>query len=577
MKKTIVFLLFFTAEVFSQSLAPAQSVFMQGNNINAVFRNDGYFNYDKITFSSATAGFVWPAAAPQRLTAVYASGLWIGAKVGPQRDLRVACSFFDSHYSPGNIPVIGQVPPSSVCSDPSWRAYHVQLTDPSLYNGGTRYKTAGGRQYTFNYDSWANWPVSKGAPFVEVNGIPGYQPAWDGDRPGIGNGMTARPEELIFLVFMDYSNCTDSVHSSQLSLPGGTRPLGVEIRQLAFSFNCLPLRDMYFLKYTFINRSALNWDSIYITNANDCDMGNEADDDAAGCDSARGLGYLYNFDNNDNGGYGTNPPAVGQRFLQTPYRFTGSSNDTVFLPYDTLPGYRSIKVSGFNTFIGGGNECTGDPDEGFRAYFFMKGLNGCGEPIRNWTTGQITSFKYSGNACTRTGWYDSTAGDKRGILNVGPFQMNSGDTQIVLLNYMITRDGGNNLQNVCALQSLSDSALKYYYNDFKTCMPIGIEPINSEIPQRYELLQNYPNPFNPETKIKFNIPLSRGVTGEAGRGVLLMVYDVLGKEIAVLVNENLKPGTYEIEWDATNIPSGVYYYSLSTSEFTQTKKMVVLK
>ena len=61
----------------------------------------------------------------------------------------------------------------------------------------------------------------------------------------------------------------------------------------------------------------------------------------------------------------------------------------------------------------------------------------------------------------------------------------------------------------------------------------------------------------------------------------LKIYDVLGKEIAVLVNENLKSGIYEIEWSATggaeNIPSGVYFYSLFTNEFTQTKKMVVLK
>ena len=139
---------------------------------------------------------------------------------------------------------------------------------------------------------------------------------------------------------------------------------------------------------------------------------------------------------------------------------------------------------------------------------------------------------------------------------------------------MITRDGGNNFQNVCALQSLSDSALKYYYNDFKTCVPIGIEPISSEIPQRYELLQNYPNPFNPMTKLRFNIPATVETTR---RVVSLRVYDVLGKEIAVLVNENLKPGIYEIEWDASNIPSGVYFYSLITNEFTQTKKMVVLK
>ncbi|MBL8016386.1 MAG: T9SS type A sorting domain-containing protein [Ignavibacteria bacterium] len=106
---------------------------------------------------------------------------------------------------------------------------------------------------------------------------------------------------------------------------------------------------------------------------------------------------------------------------------------------------------------------------------------------------------------------------------------------------------------------------------------IGIQQINSSIPNGFELSQNYPNPFNPTTKIKLSIPLLRGVAGEAGRGVLLKVYDVLGKEIAVLVNENLKPGIYEIEWDASNIPSGVYFYSLISNEFTQTKKMVVLK
>ena len=287
MKTIITLLMLFAIDLYSQSLAPVQSVFMQGNNINSVFMTNGILNYDKVTFLGSTGGFIWPAAAPQRLTAVYASGLWIGAKVGPQRELRVAVSFYDSHYSPGNIPVLGGVPPSSVCSDPSWRAYQVQLTDPSLFNGGIRFKTAGGRQYTFIYDAWANWPVAKGAPYVEVNGIPGYQPAWDGDRPGIGSDMTARPEELIFMVFMDYTNCTDSLPSSQLSLPGGTKPLGVEIRQLAYSFNCFPLRDMYFLKYTIINKSSLNWDSTYVINANDCDLGGNADEDVAVCDSVR--------------------------------------------------------------------------------------------------------------------------------------------------------------------------------------------------------------------------------------------------------------------------------------------------
>ncbi len=573
MKKIILLLMTVSYCVNAQSLAPTQSIFMQGNNINAVFRTDGYFNYDKFTFINGEAGFIWPANAPSRMTAVFASGLFIGAKVGPQRELRLAASMFNSHYSPGNIPVVGQVPPSSVCTDPSWRGYYVQLTDPSLFNGGTRYKNAGGRQYTFNYDSWASWPVQKGAPYVEVNGIPGYQPDWNGDRPGIGNGMTARPEELLFMVFMDYTDCKDTIHRSELSLPGGTLPLGAEIHQLVFNFNCFPLRDMYFIKYKIINKSSQVWDSTWISNLNDHDLG-DAGDDSYGCDSSRNLSFLYNQDNIDNQ-YGTNPPAIGTRFLQSPVKFTGSNSDTAKLPYDTLIGYKMTGMSGFNGFLGGANECFGDPDQAINAYNFMRGKDGCGNNVINWVTNQPTSFRYSGNACSRTGWYDTLPGDKRCISNMGQITMNSGDTQIVVISYLITREGGNNLQNVCALQSLSDSALKYYYNDFRTCIPIGIEPISTEIPQKFELAQNYPNPFNPITKIRFSIPLSRGVS--AGRGVLLKIYDVLGKEIAVLVKGELKPGIYEINWNAENLPSGVYFYTLITNEFTQTKKMVLVK
>ncbi len=571
--RTLILLFIISTSIYSQSLAPAQSIFMQGNNINSVFRTDGYFNYDKITFTGPTAGFVWPVNSSQRLTAIYTSGLFIGAKTGPQHILRLSASMYNSHYTPGNIPVIGQVPPQSVCSDPSWRGYLVQLSDPTLFGGGTRQKIAGGRQYTFNYDSWANWPVQKGAPYVEVNGIPGYQPAWNGDRPGIGNGMTARPEELLFMVFMDYTNCTDSDHISELSLPGGTPPLGAEIHQIVFNFNCIPLRDMYFIKYRFINKSSFTWDSTFISFPNDFDLG-EASDDQTGCDTSRNLTFIYNWQNSDLL-YGVNPPAAGMRFLQSPLKFTGVNSDTAKLPYDTLPGYKLTGLTGFFKYVGGGNECYGDPDMAIYAYNFMRGMNGCGDRFINWYTGLPTSYMYSGNACNRTGWYDSVGGDKRGISNMGPVTMNSGDTQIIVLSYMITRDGGTNLQNVCALQSLSDSALKYYYNDFRTCIPIGIEPINSEIPQYFALYQNYPNPFNPVTKIRFSIPLLRGVA--EGRGVLLKIYDILGKEIALLVNEELRPGTYEIEWDASNFPSGVYFYSIITENFTQTNKMVVLK
>jgi hypothetical protein len=89
------------------------------------------------------------------------------------------------------------------------------------------------------------------------------------------------------------------------------------------------------------------------------------------------------------------------------------------------------------------------------------------------------------------------------------------------------------------------------------------------------LYQNYPNPFNPITTIKFAVPLNKG--GERGLSVHLAVYDILGREITVLVNESLKPGTYEVTWEASNYASGVYFYKLLTNEFSETKRMVLIK
>ena len=103
---------------------------------------------------------------------------------------------------------------------------------------------------------------------------------------------------------------------------------------------------------------------------------------------------------------------------------------------------------------------------------------------------------------------------------------------------------------------------------------IGIEPISSEIPNQFSLSQNYPNPFNPSTKIKFDLP---AVGQRHAFDVRLIIYDVLGREIATLVNEELNPGMYEVTWDASSYPSGVYFYKLVTQDFSETKKMVLIK
>jgi hypothetical protein len=99
--------------------------------------------------------------------------------------------------------------------------------------------------------------------------------------------------------------------------------------------------------------------------------------------------------------------------------------------------------------------------------------------------------------------------------------------------------------------------------------PIGIIQINSQNPENFILSQNYPNPFNPSTKIKFSIP-RESIT-------LLKVYDILGREVATMVNEKLKAGTYEGSFDASDLSSGIYFYSLEAVYFKDTKKMVLMK
>jgi len=89
------------------------------------------------------------------------------------------------------------------------------------------------------------------------------------------------------------------------------------------------------------------------------------------------------------------------------------------------------------------------------------------------------------------------------------------------------------------------------------------------IPTEITLKQNYPNPFNPSTSIQYTISNQQFVS--------LKVYDILGNEVATLVNSEKPAGVYEVEWNAANVPSGVYFYQLKTGSFVQTKKMLLLK
>ncbi|HEX2787403.1 MAG TPA: serine hydrolase [Ignavibacteria bacterium] len=123
---------------------------------------------------------------------------------------------------------------------------------------------------------------------------------------------------------------------------------------------------------------------------------------------------------------------------------------------------------------------------------------------------------------------------------------------------------------ICSNRDLSTTNFGLpFMNTVITQRPVGIQPISQEIPSSFELKQNYPNPFNPETTIEFKI------SGDEFTN--LNVYDINGRLVETLVNEKLQAGIYKMKWSGANVSSGVYYYTLKTENFSETKKMILLK
>jgi hypothetical protein len=120
------------------------------------------------------------------------------------------------------------------------------------------------------------------------------------------------------------------------------------------------------------------------------------------------------------------------------------------------------------------------------------------------------------------------------------------------------------------------SVSEYVYNavnnetrEFRIDAVTGVSEENT-IPKSYALYQNYPNPFNPSTTIEFDIPERTNVK-------LVIIYDILGREVETLIDKELEPGKYKINFTATNLPSGVYFYRLQAGNFIEQKKMILIK
>ena len=360
------------------------------NNISMFVTNTGSFAWDKVD-PGQPAGLEFPKGTGK--TAVFAAGLWLGAKVGGAT--RIALAEYSDEYGPGSA--LGGVP-----EDPN-------SPEVKVYKLNRVYSSSGARDSALaDYTAGA---VPRGAPPVTVQG--------DGslDIPG---------DQMLWAVYNDL----DPTHHNNRA--GSTLPLGVEVQQTTFAFDEPgPLANTVFIRFKILNRGGNTLDSTYAAIWSDPDLGG-ATDDLVGCDSTRALAFVYNATVSD-AVYGGLPPSVCFDFLRGPS--VGGS---------PLPAWS------FNKYINGT-----DPVGAQQTYNYLKGLLPDGSVLVNPVTGSPTRFAVSGDPVAGLGWLDTNPSDRRMTLSSGPFTMAPGDSQEIVAAIVIGQ-GADPLSSVSKMECFDD-------------------------------------------------------------------------------------------------------------------------
>ncbi len=476
--------------------APVDSKKLDINNISTWFTNIGSFNREPVT---GNQGFEWPKGTNH--FARYVSGIWMAARV--DGDTLLCLADFDEEFLPGYIDETGT--PQGL-NDPAYRIYSIIRGD------------------TLSPD-YLNWPANQGAYLNEMG------------KPFFLGTQT---------MFYSYTDGYPQAHSNNL---GSTAPLKAVILQTNWAYTNIGLQDVCFSEYKIVNRSNHLWEDCYIAIWTDDDLG-DAWDDAIGIDSLRNLGINYNFDNYDPQ-YGTNPPAVGFKVLRAPMMASSQDTARYFDPPGSLnlkikPGFKESGLYAFNVFYNS-DPVTGDPGNYRQTYMSLQGLRRNRTPWVNPVTGQVTRFAYTGDPVTGLGWNPTSSGAQRFIMVFGSLDILPNDTQSVIIAQVIAR-GSSNLNSITKLRELSDHVQSIYDNNFQSVLSSGNN--SSSVPNEFSLHQNYPNPFNPSTTIEYDLPTS----GE----VVIIIYDVSGREVRRIDAGVKPPGIHKLELNADGLSSGAY-------------------
>jgi hypothetical protein len=379
------------------------------NSLNMFVTNYGSHAWDLTTGNS---GLIYPKGTTN--TAIFASGIWLGATVGGE--VRTVVAEYSQEYGPGKITAGGAFENPA---DPRFRVYKVipwngNATDTAHVNRSAEDLEADPVADPLLHHSWSeyiNGAKADGAPtrMWDINGT-------------LVEGPDVLGDQMLWCV---YNDADQGNHTNDA---GNSTALGVEIQQTTFAFNRQgALGNTVFLKYLIINKGANQLDDMFVSIWSDPDLGGAADD-LVGCDTTLSLGYCYNANNADQL-YGSAPPAVGYDFFLGPVDALG----------DTLP------LTSFNKYINGT-----DPASTDETYNYMNGLLPDGGTVLD-NEGNPTVFFHAGDPVVGTGWLDSNPADRRFMMTAGPFQMAPGDSQEVVVA-LIVGQGSDRLSSIASLK-----------------------------------------------------------------------------------------------------------------------------
>lgn len=556
MKRLIVFMLTAIVSGFSQPkqvhpqllgtqvLSSYQTLNI--NNITTWIRSDGQSNHTP----SGGDGVRYPRGTSW---AVYQDGLLWAGKVyldsgytqPAQQTIRVGGQMYNVGTQPGWVTGFGATAAAVDPNDPRARVYRIRrdhrlMSTAELMRDASEFFELHLSAITTEHISrireqyqrdWDEWPVDLGAPYIERNGIPGYQPpppsatpfeliANNYDEPGVSGGNPDSPADQVIWVV-----CND-LDANLLRWFTGCNPMGLEVQITVWGYAQQgPLGQMYFKRVRLINkggvithgtnRGAFWIDSMFISQWTDPDIGSFGDD-LVGCDSTRSLGFAYNGSSTDREyqKFRLPPPAVGYALLAGPV-VQGTPPDSALYNFAWVYGKRNLPMTSFAWNAAG----IGEPPTGYElALRLWRQIQGylpdpSTSPWRLYPHPpgvEPTKFPLAGDPVTRTGHIDGLGttyswvpGDRRFMVNSGPFRLAPGDTQEVMIA-TIGGLGADYLSGITAVkfyQRLAQSAARSLFQTATVSFSPALRAteLNGEIvldwgsdSARIHLIEEYP-------------------------------------------------------------------------------------